>query len=449
MLEETNPGANGRTGEHFVQFYEDESFLVEEVLGFIGTGLWTGEAGVVIAPKSRLEELEKRLSQCGLDSGARPPYAGDYIFLDAEEVLSNVMVEGWPDERRFTDLIGVVIKEASNGGHTHVRAYGEMVSVLCSQGRREAALRIEELWNKLAQRHSFSLLCAYPMRSFSKEKDGKSFHAVCSAHSHVCLAESFTLPTGQDQLRRTIAILQQQAKALECEVARRKTIEKALHKREQELSDFLENAVEGMHRLGPDGKILWANKAELDLLGYARNEYIGRYIADFHVDRTAARDILEKLQRGVTLYNYPAKIRCKDGSVKHVLMHSNAVVENGKLISTRCQTRDVTDRVRLEDELNQRLQELADLDRRKDEFLAMLGHELRNPLAPIRTSLELMRIRSQDTAQIARSRETIARQITLMTRLVDDLLDVSRITRGKIELRKSAVSRSGSRAPTH
>jgi PAS domain S-box-containing protein len=299
-----------------------------------------------------------------------------------------------------------------------------MVSVLCEQGQRPAALRLEQLWNKLAQLHSFSLLCAYPMRSFSEENDGKPFHDVCSAHSHVCLAESFTLPTGQDQLRRTIAILQQQAKALECEVARRKAIEKALHQREQELSDFLENAVEGMHRLGPDGKILWANKAELELLGYEKDEYIGLHVADFHIDRAAVQDILEKLRHGVTLYNYPAKIRCKDGSVKHVLMHSNAIVENGKLISTRCQTRDVTDRVHLEEKLNQRLRELADLHHRKDEFLAMLGHELHSLLAPVRTSLESMRTHNQDKTQIARSRDTIARHITHMTRLVDDLVQL-------------------------
>jgi PAS domain S-box-containing protein len=425
--------------EHFVQFYEEDTFLVEEVLGFIGTGLWAGETGVVIAPRTRLMDLEKRLSQSGLGNDTKPPYAGDYIFLDAEEILSHVMVDGWPDEKRFADVIGSVIGRASRDGRVHVRAYGEMVAVLCSAGKRQAAIRIEQLWNNLAKRHAFSLLCAYPMSAFAKEEDGKSFHAVCSAHSHVCLAESFTLPTDQDQLRRTIAILQQKTNALESEVARRKAIEKALHKREKELSDFLENAVEGMHRLGPDGRILWANKAELDLLGYAPHEYIGHHIAEFHADREAIEDILDKLRRGETLYDYPARIRCKNGSVKHVLMHTNALVEDGELVSTRCQTRDVTDRVRLEEELNQKLQELADLDRRKDEFLAMLGHELRNPLAPIKTSLELMRIRSQDTAQIARSRNTIARQVTLMTRLVDDLLDVSRITRGKIELKMESV----------
>lgn len=426
-------------GDHFVQFYEEESFLVEEVLGFIGTGLWSGDAGVVIASKPRLEDLERRLNQSGLGNGSKPAHAGRYICLDAQETLSQVMIDGWPDEARFIDVIGNALRRASNDGSVHVRAYDEMAGLLCSEGKQQTAIRMEQLWSDLAKIHSCSLLCAYPMSAFSKEEDGKSFNDVCAAHSHVCLAESFTLPTGQDQLRRTIAILQQKANALESEVSRRKLIEKALHKREQELSDFLENAVEGMHRLGADGEILWANKAELELLGYAPEEYIGHYISEFHVDQDVIADILDKLRRGETLYDYPARIRCKNGSIRHVLMHSNALVEDGDLISTRCMTRDVTDRVRLEEELNKRLHELADVDRRKDEFLAMLGHELRNPLAPIMTSIELMRMYSHDVDKIAHAREMIARQVTLMTRLVDDLLDVSRITRGKIELKMEAV----------
>ncbi|MDB5771180.1 MAG: hybrid sensor histidine kinase/response regulator [Burkholderia sp.] len=440
ISEAVEANTEGRAGEHYVQFYEEDTFLLEEVLGFIGTGLWAGEAGVVIASRSRLAELEQRLKQCGLGGGSKPLYAGEYFFLDADETLSQVMVDDWPNDDRFNEVIGGAIQRASVNGQIHVRAYGEMVAILCADGKQQAAIHMEQLWNNLAARHSFSLLCAYPMRSFSTEEDGRLFHEVCCAHSHVCLAESFTLPTGEDQLRRTIAILQQKANALECEVARRKSTEKALHKREQELSDFLENAVEGMHRLGADGKILWANKAELELLGYTPQEYIGHHIGEFHVDQQAIADILDKLRRGETLYDYPARICCKHGAIKHVLMHSNALVEDGKLVSTRCMTRDVTDRVRLEEELSQKLAELAGLDRRKDEFLAMLGHELRNPLAPIMTSLELMRMHSHDTAQIARSRDMIARQVTLMTRLVDDLLDVSRITRGKIELRKQSVS---------
>ena len=92
-----------------------------------------------------------------------------------------------------------------------------------------------------------------------------------------------------------------------------------------------------------------------------------------------------------------------------------------------------------EAELRQKMEQLADAGRRKDEFLAMLGHELRNPLAPVTTALQLMRLHSDEPLRVARARETVERQVEHMTRLIDDLLDVSRITRGKIELRHEAV----------
>lgn len=92
-----------------------------------------------------------------------------------------------------------------------------------------------------------------------------------------------------------------------------------------------------------------------------------------------------------------------------------------------------------EAELRVKMEQLADADRRKDEFLAMLGHELRNPLAPVTTALQLMRLHSDEPLRTARARETIERQVEHMTRLIDDLLDVSRITRGKVELRHEAV----------
>ena len=429
-----------RMSEHYVQFYEEDGFLIEEVLGFIGTGLWAGDAGVVIASQSHLDQLAERLRQNGLSEGAKPSYAGRYVAVDADEMLERIMIDDWPDERRFIDFASAIVEDAARDGRVRVRVFCGLVASLCAAGKQNAAIRIEELWERLCQLQPFSLLCAYPMSAFAKQEDGSSFHEVCSSHSHVCLAETFKLPTSQDELRRTIAILHQKANALESEVARRKEIERALQRREKELSDFLENAVEGMHRVGSDGRILWANKAELELLGYSAEEYIGHHIAEFHVDAEVIKDVLDKLLRGETLYDVPSRIRCKDGTIKHVLLHSNAQVKDGEFVSTRCLTRDVTDRVRLEQALNQKLQELADLDRRKNEFLAMLGHELRNPLAPIMTSLELMRQHSDNPEQLARCRETISRQAQLMTRLVEDLLDVSRITRGTISLKMQPVA---------
>jgi PAS domain S-box-containing protein len=420
--------------EHFVQFYEQDDFLLDEVSGFLGEGLKAGEAGIVIATQAHRDGFELRLEPL------RDAFASHrYIALDAGATLANFMVDGWPDERLFAEVLGGVVRQAAQLGNGRVRAFGEMVSLLWAEGQHEAALHLEELWNDLAQTHSFSLLCAYPMDGFRHEEHGDSFLHICNAHRQVRPAESFVETAEADALHRQVALLQQKAAALESEVAKRKESEQALRRRERELADFLENAVEGLHQVGADQTIVWANRAELDMLGYEPDEYIGHHIAEFHLDREVILSILDKLQRGEALYDQPARLRCKDGSVKHVLLHSNALIEDGELIHTRCFTRDVTERVRLERELEKKLEQLAQADRNKNEFLAMLGHELRNPLAAITSSVQLMRLRSEDPAQLTRSREVVARQTAMMTRLVDDLLDISRVTRGTIVLKAEEV----------
>jgi PAS domain S-box-containing protein len=120
---------------------------------------------------------------------------------------------------------------------------------------------------------------------------------------------------------------------------------------EQLLSDFFENAAVGLHWVGPDGTILRANRAELELLGYSKEEYIGRHIAEFHADRAVIEDILEKLSCGHTLHSYEARLRCKDGSIKHVLISSNVLREDGKFVHTRCFTRDITELKRAQEAL--------------------------------------------------------------------------------------------------
>jgi signal transduction histidine kinase len=91
-------------------------------------------------------------------------------------------------------------------------------------------------------------------------------------------------------------------------------------------------------------------------------------------------------------------------------------------------------------EAGRRAEQLRDADRRKDEFLATLAHELRNPLAPLRNALEILRLRGDDPEMSSRARDMMQRQLMQMVRLVDDLLDVSRITTGKLEVRKERVT---------
>jgi len=129
----------------------------------------------------------------------------------------------------------------------------------------------------------------------------------------------------------------------------RRQAEEKLRRSERELTDFFENATIGLHWVGQDGTILRANRAELDMLGYVAEEYVGHNIAQFHVDDEAIRDILQRLQAREQLHDYPARMRCKDGSIRDVLIHSSVLAEEGRFVHTRCFTRDVTDQKRAEE----------------------------------------------------------------------------------------------------
>jgi len=123
----------------------------------------------------------------------------------------------------------------------------------------------------------------------------------------------------------------------------RKRAEAALRSREQELSEFVENARVPIHWVGPDGRILWANRAELELLGYSREKYVGSHICQHHSDRKVCDDILARLLRSEEVHDYEAKLRCKDGSFREVLISSSAYCEGDRFIHSRCFTRDITE----------------------------------------------------------------------------------------------------------
>ena len=132
------------------------------------------------------------------------------------------------------------------------------------------------------------------------------------------------------------------------DVAVRREAEERLARSERELVDFFENATVGMHWLGPDGRIIRVNRAELQMLGYSTEEVVGHNIAEFHVDPDAAGTIFDCLTAGEDLHERPARLRCKDGSIRDVLISSSVYRENGRFVHTRCFTLDVTARKRAE-----------------------------------------------------------------------------------------------------
>ncbi|MBC3375897.1 PAS domain S-box protein [Pseudomonas sp. SWRI92] len=132
--------------------------------------------------------------------------------------------------------------------------------------------------------------------------------------------------------------------AINCfqDVSAHHAVAEELRHKNADLEDFFENSAVGLHIVSGEGIILRANKAELTLLGYSAKEYIGRNITEFHVDEPVICDILGKLSSGECLENYPARLRAKDGSIKHVSITSNGRFEQGKLFNTRCFTVDMT-----------------------------------------------------------------------------------------------------------
>jgi len=339
------------------------------------------------------------------------------------------------------------------------------------------------------------------------------------------------------------------------DVSDRRRADAALRTSEQELTDFFENATLGLQWVGEDGVIRRVNQAQLDMLGYHATEYVGHHVSQFDIDSDAIENVLEQLRAGEVLHNYPLRLRCRDGSVKHVVISASGRWQNGRLTDSRWFVLDVTDRRRadevqgllaavvestedaviskaldgriltwnagaqamfgytpeeivghhidlmvpehlrpLEREFLDRVaraervmpvetlrvakdgevldvsltispirdpsgriigassiardirgrkaleESLRESDRRKDEFLAVLAHELRNPLAPIRNGVAALRLALPDNETLRSTGDIIERQVRQMTRLLDDLLDVSRITHNKLDLRKEQLT---------
>ena len=212
---------------HSVQFYEDEEFLSTAVAEFLAVGLTVGQPIVVIATEPHRTAFVRRLTGEGFDVDAALS-RGQLTLLDAQETLSSFMVGATPDPDRFNAAIVPVLERAmARVGHTALRLYGEMVDVLWKEGNTDGAIRLEELWNDLGTRYTFSLLCAYAMGNFYKSADATRFQQICGTHTHVVPTERYTQADARARLVE-ITLLQQRAHALEAEIEERKELERRL-----------------------------------------------------------------------------------------------------------------------------------------------------------------------------------------------------------------------------
>jgi signal transduction histidine kinase len=223
---------------HLVQFYEAEEFLHGVVADYLAEGIAAGEAAVVIATPEHREGFAAALRTRGFDPDSLVQMRR-LTMLDARQTLNAFMAGGMPDRACFHAAMSAALAAASQGGIAGgVRAYGEMVDVLWRDGRPQAAIRLEELWNELAETRAFTLLCAYPMSNFDQESDAALFEHVCRAHGRVSPTERYGQTEG-DARAMEISRLQQRAEALETEIERRKGLERELRDANRIKDEFL------------------------------------------------------------------------------------------------------------------------------------------------------------------------------------------------------------------
>lgn len=227
------------------------------------------------------------------------------------------------------------------------------------------------------------------------------------------------------------------------DVTERQRLAEELRNSELRYRRLFQSAKDGILILDAEtGKIIDANAFMAGLTGQDLSELLGKELHEIGLfeDAQANKSAFEVLRAGGYVRYDHLPIQNKNGATTAVEFVSNVYPEGRRTVA-QCNIRDISARVAMERQLKRQTQALADQHRRKDEFLAMLSHELRNPLAPIRSATHLLRLqeRGNENPIAQQAREVIERQVANLTRLVSDLLEVSRVINGRIRLRRETL----------
>ncbi len=215
--------------------------------------------------------------------------------------------------------------------------------------------------------------------------------------------------------------------------------EEALRRQVELNQSYLDTVQTLIVALDADGRITMINRKGCKTLGYARDDLLGRNWFATCLPQPEGMDrvypVFGRIMAGEldALEYYENPVRCRDGRIRLIAWHNACLTDAaGDMVGVLSSGEDITERKRAEEAL-------LEADRRKDEFLAVLAHELRNPLAPMRNALEILKLKGSPDPTSQSARDLIERQLAHLVRLIEDLMDVGRITRGKVQLRREPV----------
>ncbi len=396
--------AGALQGEHVAYFYQASDSLLEALSDFIGPVLGAGNAAVIIATKVHLEGLEHRLRARGLDTH-KAGEQGRYVALDASETLAKIMLEGMPDASRFAEIVGGAIartRASVKAPRPEIAAFGEMVSLLWTEGQIDAAIRLEQLWNELANKHFFSLRCAYPVANFYGEKNAQPLMRVCAEHSAVVLEE------GQSSLSSG-----------EARIALRRV---------EERFRLLVDAVQdyAIFMLDIEGHVCSWNTGAARIKGYGVSEIIGKHFSIFYPEEDIragkpARE-LEIAARDGRLEDEGWRLR-KDGSRFWANVIISAIRDdNGTLIGFGKVTRDFTEKILVSEALRREIAARTEAQRKL--------HDSEKSLRQL--SLRLLQTQDEERRRIGRDlHDSVGQYLVGLKMKVDSLKSAAERTQGE------------------
>jgi PAS domain S-box-containing protein len=381
-------------GEHLVYFYQESDSLLGALSDFIGSALGAGNAAIIIATKVHVDGLQQRLQARGLDT-QKAYRQGRYVALDASELLSKIMVNGMPNEDRFVESVGAAIARitvALKSPRPEIAAFGEMVALLWTEGKIEAAIRLEQLWNELAKKYSFSLRCAYPMAGCHGEKNIQPLARICAEHSAALFQDGDTFLKSSDG-----------------KIALRRT---------EERFRLLVDAVQdyAIFMLDVQGHVSSWNTGAERIKGYTVSEIIGKHFSVFYPEEDLRagkpeRELVIAAKEG-RFEDEGWRLR-KDGSRFWANVIISAIRdESGELIGFGKVTRDYTERIKVNDVLRKEVAERTEAQRKL--------HDSEKSLRQL--SLRLLQTQDEERRRIGRDlHDSVGQYLVGLKMKVDSL----------------------------
>jgi PAS domain S-box-containing protein len=301
---------------HSVQFYQDDRDLAGAAVDFLKEGLAAGDGALVIATAAHRERFVAGLAAAGIaiDELAE---CGRLRFLDAEDTVGELLLDGVPDRSRFEAQIGAAIDDlaAVLPPGAGLRAYGEMVDLLWRRGQQAAALQLEDLWNDLQKTRSFRLRCAYAMASFFKEPAARA--AICGAHSQMVPLRA--PPEPAPSLRAEIVERMKIEAALRDSVRELRSKEELLRQNEQRIEAITDALPTLVAYVDAQRRYRFVSAAYQRWFGHPKDQILGRTLGEV-LGPDAERAIGPHVERALSGHtaNFQAEVPYRDGGPRFI-----------------------------------------------------------------------------------------------------------------------------------